>query len=119
MDWHQIKEWLEHASGLDMDALHVHAGVLLQILFALILRRPLRSPIPWLLVLVTILAHEIYDYRYEVWPDAERPLQLAEGIKDFWNTMLLPTVILLLARLYPSLFTGRRASTADPGEAGR
>jgi hypothetical protein len=119
MDWHEIKVWLEHASGLDMDALHVHAGVLLQIMLALLLRRPLRSPIPWLLVLAAILANEIYDYRYEVWPDAERPLQLAEGIKDFWNTMLLPTAILLLARFHPRLFAERPASAADPGEAGR
>ncbi len=59
-----------------MDALHVYAGVLLQVVIALVLRRTLRSPIPWLAVLVAILANEYYDYRYEVWPDAERPLQV-------------------------------------------
>lgn len=111
MDWHVFKEWLEQASGLDMDALHVHAGVLLQILAALLLRRPLRSPLPWLAVLAAIFANEVYDYRYEVWPD--RGVQLAEGARDTWNTMLLPTLILLVARFYPKLLVGR--SGADAG----
>lgn len=116
MDWHEIKVWLEQASKLDMDALHIYAGLLLQIAFALVFRRSLRSPIPWLAVLAAILANEYYDYRYEVWPDVDRPLQRVEGIKDVWNTMLLPTALLLLARFHPRLFTGRRASVSDPGE---
>jgi len=117
MDWHQVKQWAEAASGLDMDALHVHAGVALQILFALILRRPLSSPWPWLAVAATEAANEIYDYRYEVWPD--RSVQLAEGIKDGWNTMVIPTLLLLLCRYAPGLMAGRRAASgADPGEPG-
>jgi len=118
MDWHEIKVWLEQATALDMDALHVHFGILGQFVIALLIRRPLSSPLPWLAVLAAVLANEIYDYRYEVWPDAERPLQRAEGIKDVWNTMLIPTAILLLARFHPRLFAGRPASAADPGEAG-
>jgi hypothetical protein len=118
MDWHEIKVWLEQSSKLDMDALHVYAGVLLQLAIAMVFRRTLRSPIPWLVVLAAILANEYYDYRYEIWPDAERALQRAEGIKDVWNTMLLPTAILLLARFHPRLFARWPASAADPGEAG-
>ena len=118
MDWHEIKVWLEQATRLDMDALHIYAGLLLQLALALVLRRPLRSLVTWLAVLVAILANEYYDYRYEIWPAPERPLQRAEGIKDVWNTMLLPTAVLLLARFHPRLFAGRTASAADPGEAG-
>jgi hypothetical protein len=110
MDWHDLKQWLELASGLDMDALHVHAGVLLQILAALLLRRPLSSPLPWLFVLAAILANEVYDYRYEVWP--QRSEQVAEAVRDVWNTMLVPTLILIVARYFPRLLTGSRA---DPG----
>jgi hypothetical protein len=117
MDWHQVKEWAEHASGLDMDALHVHGGVALQILFALILRRPLSSPWPWLGVAAAEAANEVYDYTYEVWPD--RSIQLAEGIRDGWNTMVIPTLLLLLCRYAPALLVGRRlTSGADAGEAG-
>jgi hypothetical protein len=118
VDWHHIKDWAEHASGLDMDALHVHAGLLLQIAAAFVLRRPLRSPWPWLALLATEFANEVYDYTYEVWPD--RDIQFAEGLRDMWNTMALPTLILLLARYAPGLIVGRparpEASAADPGE---
>jgi hypothetical protein len=124
MNWYGVKEFLEHWSGLDMDSLHVHAGVLGQIAAALVLRRPLRSVIPWLLVLAAALANEAYDFQYEIWED--RSAQLDGGIRDIWNTMLLPTVLLLLARFYPRLFTGSPApvpvpateSAPDPGEAG-
>ena len=111
MDWHGFKEWLETASGLDMDALHVHAGIACQLLAALLLRRSLRSPIPWLVVLGLVIANEYYDLNYEVWPN--RGDQWAESIKDGWNTMLLPTVMLLVARFAPRLLTGRPAGRTD------
>jgi len=111
MDWHGFKEWLETASGLDMDALHVHAGMLCQLVAALILRRSLRSPLPWLVVLVLVVANEYYDLRYETWPN--RGDQWAESIKDGWNTMMLPTLLLLIARLAPKLLTGRPARDTE------
>lgn len=120
MDWHEIKQAAEQLSGLDMDSLHVHVGVMAQLAAALVLRRPVRSVIPWLLVLAAAIANEVYDYRYEIWED--RSLQLDGGIRDIWNTMLLPTILLAAARFYPRLFTGKPApapeSAPDPGEAG-
>ena len=112
MDWHQVKVWLETAAGLDMDALHVHGGVLLQIVAAILLRKPLSSPWPWLVVLGAECANEFYDYTYEVWPGAERQLQLAEGVRDLWNTMVIPSLILILARWSPALLVGRPAARA-------
>src|SRR5215213_6123721 len=121
MDWHEIKQATEQMSGLDMDSLHVHVGVMAQLAAALVLSRPVRSVIPWLLVLAAALANEVYDYRYEIWED--RSVQLDGGIRDIWNTMLLPTILLAVARFYPRLFTGPPApapdSASDPGEAGR
>ena len=116
MDWFQLKLMLSTATGLNMDALHVHAGVLCQILAALLLRRRLSSPWPWLVVLGLVAANEYYDYLYEVWPD--RAEQRAEAIRDIWNTLLLPTLILLLARFVPRLFAAPGAS-AEAGEPGR
>ena len=119
MDWHRLKIWMETGSGLDMDALHVHAGVLGLILVALMLRRPLSSLWPWLVMLAAALTNEVYDLNYEVWPPDDRGRQIGEGVRDLWNTMLLPTMILLVARYYPRLFTGRgpkpEGSAADPG----
>jgi hypothetical protein len=113
MDWHLIKQWLSGASGLDMDSLHVHIGVLAQIAAAVVLRRKLSSVWPWLAVAAAVLANEVYDFRYEKWPTREA--QFREGVTDVWNTLLLPTVLLLLARFTPGLFAAR--SAADPGQA--
>ncbi len=101
MDWHHVKDWMEHASTLDMDALHVFAGSAIQILAALLLRTSLKSPWPWLMVFGVEFANEVYDYRYETWPD--RDIQFAEGLRDMWNTMVVPTMLLLFARYGPPL----------------
>ena len=113
MNWFHFKLWLVSSSGLNMDALHVHAGVMCQIAAALLMRRSLASPLPWLVVLAAVLANEYYDYSFETWPD--RSEQLMEGFRDGWNTLLLPTLILLLVRFVPGLFRRRDGSTADPG----
>jgi hypothetical protein len=117
VNWHHLKDWAAHASDLNMDALHVYAGVFLQLATALVLRRSLRSPWPWLAVLAAEFANEYYDYAYEIWPD--RDIQFAEGLRDMWNTMAMPTLLLLLARYAPSLLVGKAApaapSAADPG----
>lgn len=119
-DWHQVKDWLEHALGLNMDALHVYFGLAILIVAALVLRKPLRSPLPWLVLLALELANEYYDWTYEIWPGPERAIQAAEGMRDMWNTMAVPTLILIVSRWFPRLFTGRAAapSAADAGEAG-
>jgi hypothetical protein len=114
MDWHQVKLWVSGASGLDMDALHVHVGVLAQVAVAVLLRKRLSSPWPWLAVAAAALANEAYDFHYEIWPT--RWQQFLESVKDVWNTMLLPTVILLIARFAPGLFAA--PSIGDSGEAG-
>jgi CHASE2 domain-containing sensor protein len=108
MNWFHFKEWLESTSGLDMDALHVHAGVLVQLLVALLARRSLRSPWPWLAVLAAAAANEAYDLFYETWPN--RDTQWAESVKDLLNTIALPTLLLLVARFAPALMVGRATS---------
>jgi hypothetical protein len=119
-DWHGTKDWLEHALGLNMDALHVHFGLAILIAAALILRKPLRSPIPWLVLLALELANEYYDWTYEIWPGAARRIQAAEGLRDIWNTMAVPTLLFVVSRWFPGLFTGwrKRGSAADAGQPG-
>ena len=119
-DWHQVKEWLEHAVGLNMDALHVYFGLAILVTAALVLRKPLRSPVPWLVLLALELANEYYDWTYEIWPGPDRALQAAEGLRDIWNTMAVPTLLLVASRFFPALFTGwrRHGSAADAGEPG-
>ena len=106
MDWYGLKEWLEAASGLGKDALHVHAGVMAQIGLAFLLRRSLSSPWPWLAVLLLVAANEYYDLTYEIWPN--RGDQYAGSLRDIWNTMLVPTLLMLLVRFAPGLFARPR-----------
>jgi hypothetical protein len=113
MGWYHFKEWLEAFTGLDMDALHVHAGLLIQLLAAWTSRRSLRSPIPWLVVLAAASANEIYDLGIDPWPDAERYSQWLEGAKDMINTMLVPTLLLVLARYAPGVLTGQAGPVKD------
>ncbi len=117
MDWYQVKEAIETFTGLHMDALHVHVGIVAQVGTALLLRRTLASPWPWLILLVAAMGNEAYDLAYETWPDPERERQIAEGIRDIWNTMLLPTLLLILCRWAPRLFV-RDASPEEAVPAG-
>lgn len=120
MQWYKFKTFLEYSTGFTMDAIHVLVGVCLLLFFAAILRRGVRHPLPWLLVLAMELANEWNDLHVETWPD--RPRQLGEGFKDILLTMALPTLLLLVARYWPSLLVGsnapefaiREADLADP-----
>jgi len=66
--WHQGKLFIEHSVSFSHDALHIFAGVLLWIAFALMLRRPLTSWRPWLWLLAIILWNEAVDLWIEQWP---------------------------------------------------
>jgi hypothetical protein len=103
--WHQAKLFIEHAVALDHDALHVIVGVLLWIVLGLVVRRPLASWVPWLLLFVIILWNEAVDLWTEQWPDPGQ--QYGEGAKDLLITMLVPTVLLFAIRVRPDLFRPR------------
>ena len=106
--WYQVKLLLEHATGVSMDALHVMAGVLAQLLFAALFRIPLRSWRPWLFVLALLLLNEAGDLWVEQWP--QPAMQYGEGLKDILLTMLLPTALILCARVRPVIFGGDTGS---------
>ena len=114
MSWYEVKESVEAFTGLTMDALHVHAGVLGQMAMAVLLRRSLASPWPWLLILGAELANEGSDLTAEIWPD--RNMQYAESIRDVWNTMLLPTVLLVLANIWPGMSRRHGGQAEAPEE---
>ncbi len=104
--WYEIKQFLEHSSGISMDALHILVGFLIFLLAAQLLRRSVASPLPWLTLLMLELANEAYDLHVEIWPNLAN--QLGEGTKDIILTMALPTLVMLLARRRPALL-GRGA----------
>lgn len=99
-DWEQIKNAVSIWTGLERDALHIYASILIQLVFALILRRSLASPLPWLFVLLFALLNEVLDmYRDGLVENWEK----AAALHDLWNTMLVPTLLALMVRFAPGL----------------
>lgn len=108
--WHmQLKDALESYSGLDQDALHIHASIILYLVVLLVLRRSWRSPVPWLIVFALEAANELLDLQGQYGVGATSTWRQAfeggwpEGLKDVLNTMVWPTVLLVVGR-YTRLF---------------
>lgn len=90
--WQLCKAWLGATTGLPDSTLHVITGMLLLVFAAGVFRRSLWHWRPWLTVLLLELANETYD----MLNPASGEDRLAASFHDFWLTMLLPTVLLLL-----------------------
>jgi hypothetical protein len=100
--WHQGKLFLEHSLTIDHDALHVIIGVLVWLVAALLLRRPITSWHPFLWCFAIILWNETVDLWVEQWPDPG--MQYGEGAKDLVLTILVPGLLMISARSRPDLF---------------
>ncbi len=111
------KMFLERSLAFHNDALHVMAGMGLVLVFAALLRRSLADWLPWLLVLALELVNEVNDYFFEIWAN-EVPQQLGEMAKDIALTMALPTLLMIVARRWPHLLTGRPERTPADDSAG-
>jgi hypothetical protein len=107
LDWEQVKSAISLWTELERDALHIYAAILVQIVAAALLRRSLASLLPWLVVLVAALLNEGLDITRD---GIFEPYERAAALHDLWNTMLVPTVLALLARFAPRLFVRDRAA---------
>jgi hypothetical protein len=97
-----MKELLTLAT-VSKDALHIYAAVAVQIGAAAAFRRSVASFVPWACVLGAALLNEGLD----TFAGGERYLQAWQvrgAAHDLINSMLLPTVLLLLCRRAPQLF---------------
>jgi hypothetical protein len=112
LGWYQLKLFIEHASGISMDALHILVGFILFLLAARLLKTGARSLWPWLALLLLELGNEAYDLHVELWPNLGS--QLGEGAKDILLTMALPTVILVATRWRPQWLVGPSAMPDPP-----
>jgi hypothetical protein len=100
--WFRTKMFIEHASAISSDAMHMLAGVLVQLLVAFIGRRSISSWLPWLVLLGLASLNEFIDLWMEQWPDLA--VQYGESAKDLLLSMTLPTVLLFASRWRPRLF---------------
>ena len=114
MDWFEIKNWLELSTGLDRDSLHIYAGIGVQLAVAICFRRSLASPIPWLFVAIAALANEYYDYVI-ISESLEATPEYYDGVvRDIWNTLLLPSLFLVISRFWPTWLTGKAGKDGEP-----
>ena len=88
----EAKRVLETWTGASQELLHVHAGLLIFVIAALVLRKKFRSPIPLALVAVFAVLNELVD-----WINGP-PANALEPYWDFANTVFWPCVLFLLAR---------------------
>lgn len=91
-----IKLAIVQATGLSKDALHIYVGLAVLLTAAVILRKPLRSIVPWLVVLAVVVSGELFDMRDDIaslgyW-------RWGASLHDVLNTLFWPSVLLLLAR---------------------
>lgn len=112
MEWFEIKNWLEASTGLARDALHIYVAVLVQLIAALLFRRSLANILPWTMVFLAVMINEYLDYSYVPAALAASQVYLDDSVHDIWNSMLLPTIFLLIANLWPRLLTGATAPEA-------
>lgn len=103
MNWLEIKDETARLV-LEKDALHVYAAVAIQLAAARLSRRTLGHWLPWLAVAALQLGNEALDILLGQ-EQTLKPWQVAGGIHDTVNTMLMPTLMLLLCRRSPALFT--------------
>jgi len=91
---------LEHV-GLAKDALHVYVALIVFLAVCRLFRWPVSSWKPWLAVLAVTVFGEALDLRHSL--AKGYPIELGYHWTDLWNTMLVPTVLMLAAR-YTSIF---------------
>lgn len=109
LDWQHFKDVIALWTGLERDALHIYAALLAQVAAALALRRSLAHPAPWLFVLALAVGNEMLDMAGD---ELVEPWEWDAALHDLWNTMVLPTLLLLLARLAPAVLAPRPAAEA-------
>lgn len=99
--WTAWKRDLVGLTDLDRDALHIYAGIAVQLAAAFVTRRKLGDWLPWLAVLAFAAVIEAADIYAEVWPSAV--MQGGKAVHDIANTLIVPTVLLILSRRWPAL----------------
>ena len=92
--WNRDKTWLSKLTGLSADALHVHTSILLMLAAAVVWRRRVDHAIPWL----TVFAAELVNEALDLSAPANGENTIHASLHDIYNTMFLPTVILLCLR---------------------
>lgn len=103
-----LKLYLLDYTGLDRDALHLHAGLALFVAVRLLWRWRGGWVIAWFMALTLALSVEWLDIN--AFGDPDTPQPDPNNWHDIWNTMVWPTILLLIG---PWLQPRRKAQVAE------
>lgn len=101
-----LKFFLITLTGLAKDALHIYVALAIFLGSCLIFGWKTRQWRPWLLALFAAILGEVWDIQGNL--EKAQELKLWGNWHDLWNTMLVPTVLVLLSR-YSTVFAARAA----------
>lgn len=107
-----FKFFLTSQTGLAKDALHIYVALGVFVGSCLIFGWKTRDWKPWMLVLMVAIGGELRDI-YDILQRTTQ-LQLLANFHDLWNTMLVPTILLVFSR-YSRIFSARPAAIAQSG----
>lgn len=111
--WIGYKIRLVEFVGLTNDAMHVHGSILILFVSAIILRRRPDHFWCWLIVFAAELFNEYADLKGVAPGEAT----IDAAVHDLYNTMLWPTIILILGRfLFPPRTKELRQEAAKSGD---
>jgi len=86
-----LKQWMSETTGASEELLHLHIGLLIFVVVAVLFRRRMHSLWPVSMVWAFALVNELVDYFAADWVFDLSAL-------DVLNTVLWPTVLFLVAR---------------------
>jgi hypothetical protein len=108
-----IKLAIVAATGLSKDALHLHVGMAVFLVAAMVSRRPVSSWLPWLAVLAVALAGEGVDMRDDL--ASLGHWRWSASLHDIVNTIAWPSILLVVGRHAQVLFAKRGAGASVHG----
>lgn len=91
LHYSEYKQWLGEVTGATEDLLHVHFGLLIFVVVAVVFRQRMHSYWPVSLVWGFALSNELVDYFAPLW-------RIDTSALDVLNTVFWPTVLFLVAR---------------------
>ena len=121
--YNTLKTELSDLLGISKDALHIHLGIAIFLIAALVFRRSLANWIPWLVLLAFELVNEFIDIFHL--HEGTVSFELEGSLKDILNTMFWPTIVLIIARRLTSasksahLHDSPTIPTSEAGKVGR